>query len=57
MVKKPGPWQLNVVKKRLRAEQIERENAASAWYRDKERRDNTIQNNTGIQVGLIASFF
>ena len=29
----PGPWQLEEVKTRLRAEQVQRENAASARYR------------------------
>jgi hypothetical protein len=51
MVKKLGPWQLDDVKARLRAEQVGRERAASARYRALERRDlgedNTIGKNSG----------
>ncbi len=32
-VKQPGPWALDKIKKRLRAEQVQREEAASARYR------------------------
>ena len=34
----PGPWVLDKVKKRLRAEQVERERIASARYRQEEDR-------------------
>ncbi len=34
----PGPWTLDKVKKRLRAEQVQREKAASARYRRQENR-------------------
>ena len=34
----PGPWALDKVKKRLRAEQLERERIASARYRQEEDR-------------------
>ena len=36
MRKQPGPWELNEVKKRLRAEQVKREKAASERYRQQE---------------------
>jgi hypothetical protein len=36
MPKQPGPWGLNEVKKRLRAEQVKREKAASERYRQQE---------------------
>lgn len=36
MRKQPGPWELNEVKKRLRAEQVNREKAASERYRQQE---------------------
>ena len=35
-VNQPGPWALDKVKKRLRAEQVQREKAASARYRRQE---------------------
>ena len=38
-VKQVGPWQLDGVKARLRAEQVGRERAASARYRTQEWRD------------------
>jgi hypothetical protein len=51
MPKKSGPWQLNDVKARLRAEQVGRERAASARYRVQERldlvEDNATPENTG----------
>ena len=51
MPKKAGPWQLNDVKARLRAEQVGRERAASARYRVQERldlvEDNATPQNTG----------
>jgi hypothetical protein len=51
MVKTVGPWQLDDVKARLRAEQVGRERAASARYRAQEQRDlgedNTIAKNAG----------
>ncbi len=40
MPPKNGPWALEGVKRRLRQEQVERERAASAWYRLREERDN-----------------
>jgi len=50
MPKKVGPWQLDDVKARLRAEQVGREKAASARLRQQELRyfgeDNTTQKNT-----------
>jgi hypothetical protein len=50
MPKKVGPWQLDDVKARLRAEQAGRAKAASARYRAQELRyygeDNTTQKNT-----------
>ncbi len=39
MPKKPGPWDLNEVKSRLRQEQVERERAASLRYRQQKERD------------------
>ena len=36
----PGPWTLDTVKNRLRAEQVQREKAAAARYRRQEQRDN-----------------
>jgi hypothetical protein len=36
MSERPGPWQLDRVKARLRQEQVVRESAASARYRRKE---------------------
>jgi hypothetical protein len=39
MPEKSGPWQLNRVKARLRREQVEREEAASARYRVTEPQD------------------
>ncbi len=51
MAKKVGPWQLDDVKARLRSEQVGREKAASARYREQARRDfsedNTTHKNTG----------
>ena len=44
MPKKVGPWQLDDVKARLRAEQVGRERAASARYRAQERRDSGEDN-------------
>ena len=40
MPPKNGPWALEGVKRRLRQEQVDRERAASAWYRLREERDN-----------------
>ena len=37
-VNQPGPWALDKVKKRLRAEQVQREKAASARYRRQEKK-------------------
>ena len=44
MPKKVGPWQLDEVKARLRAEQVGRERAASARYRRQERQDSGEDN-------------
>ena len=44
MVKTVGPWQLDDVKARLRAEQVGRERAASARYRRQERQDSGEDN-------------
>ena len=38
MPQKPGPWSLDKVKARLRREQVEREEEASARYREREAR-------------------
>ena len=38
-VNQPGPWALDKVKKRLRAEQVQREKAASARYRRQEQKE------------------
>jgi hypothetical protein len=61
MAKKVGPWQLDDVKARLRAaEQVGREKAASARYREQARRDfsedNTTHKNTG-QTSWAHCFF
>jgi len=44
MPKKVGPWQLDEVKARLRAEQVGRERAASARYRRQEGQDSGEDN-------------
>ncbi len=44
MPPKPGPWQLDKVKRRLREEQIAREQAASARYRLQEA-DRIVEQN------------
>ena len=44
MPKKHGPWQLDDVKARLRAEQVGRERAASARYRRQELQDSGEDN-------------
>ena len=47
MPAKPGPWQLDRVKRRLRQEQIAREEAASERYRDQEERVK-VRRNTNL---------
>ncbi len=54
---RPGPWTLDKVKKRLRAEQVQRETLASARYRlegdqGKEQETKTSQTSF-IQSGLV----
>ncbi len=39
LVNQPGPWALDKVKKRLRAEQVQREETASARYRRQEEKE------------------
>ena len=57
MPAKPGPWQLDRVKDRLRREQVARERAASLRYRRQEEEDkvkeNTNQEVWGNQRALI----
>ena len=57
MPTKPGPWQLDRVKDRLRREQVAREEAASLRYRRQEEegkvKENTNQGAWGNQGALI----
>jgi hypothetical protein len=39
LANQPGPWALDKVKKRLRAEQVQREETASARYRRQEEKE------------------
>ena len=43
---RPGPWTLDKVKKRLRAEQVQRERLASERYREEESRGREQEANT-----------
>ncbi len=52
MPEKSGPWQLDRVKARLRREQVEREEAASARYRVTESQDKN-SGKTGWTDGLL----
>jgi hypothetical protein len=44
MPSKSGPWQLDKVKRRLRQEQVAREEAASERYKQEEDREKVLQN-------------
>ena len=50
MPAKPGPWQLDRVKDRLRREQVAREEAASLRYRRQEE-EGKVKENTKQEVG------
>ncbi len=54
MPAKPGPWQLDKVKRRLRQEQVTREEAASERYAQQEERGqvrrNTNQDNQALSL-------
>ncbi len=43
MTQRPGPWQLDKVKAKLRREQVERESAASARYRQEEDKNKVAE--------------
>jgi hypothetical protein len=67
MPSKSGPWQLDKVKRRLRQEQVAREEAASERYKQEEDRGKVLQNtnqdeqrlslqerNVGFVIGLLS---
>ncbi len=59
MTQRPGPWQLDRVKVRLRREQVEREQAASARYRQAEPQDKNSGKTSWtdcLLFGLIVCF-
>ena len=51
-----GPWALDKVKQRLRAEQVDRERAAAARYRRQEERGERQENSLALQVHLSALY-
>ncbi len=54
MSERPGPWQLDRVKTRLRREQVEQESAASARYRpDEENKKPKTSYSDCIVCGLV----
>ena len=52
MPERPGPGTLDKVKRRLRREQVVREQAASARYRQEEERHNRQQNSIPVDSNV-----